>query len=201
MRGQENSIKSAQKRRAKQTQQCLQNKLTYADLYPRSTAPSRRANQPAAALPLGRFSSGEVLPRVAESPARGGAGQDPQGRPEGVGGPDRTGAGTVPGADNVRDGRSGVRASLAPQAVRGLSRAAKFRCVQSFGRLPEAEAAALTRAEVDLAYEATSTRKRAAAALGRSHGFGSYAQVLGRLGYDCLAPSFWPELVGGICGV
>ena len=166
VRGQKSSLTSAQKRRAKQIEQYLQNKQTYADLYPKSTAPSRRPNQPAAALPLGRFSTGEVLAGVAESPARGRARQDSQGRPESVGGPDRTGAGTVPGADNVRDGRSGVRASLAPQTVRGLSRAAKFRFVQSFGGLTDAEAAALTQAEIDLAYEAVTTRKRAGAVLG-----------------------------------
>jgi hypothetical protein len=163
--GQKSNLTQAQKRRAKQIEQYLQRKQTYANLYPESpVAPQqpRRGDQPAAQIPVSRFSSGEVLAGVAESGARGRPRTDTQGRPESVGRPDRAGAGTVSGTDNVRDGGLGVRASLAPQTVRRLSRAAKSRFVQSFGRLTDAEASALTEAEIDRAYEAIVTRKNAA---------------------------------------
>ena len=196
VRGQRSNLTQAQKRRAKQIDQYLRRKISYAALYPKSTsAPIRRGQgtRPAASVPLSRFGAGEVLSGVAESRARGGSSADTQGRPESVGGPDRTGPGTVQGADNVGDGRPSVRASLAPQTVRQLSRRAKRIFIESFGRLTEAESAALTDAEIDRAYQSVVTRSNPAAVKAGKSVFGetpnSFADLAGLSASELLAGS------------
>lgn len=164
VRGQKSNLTQAQKRRARLIKRYLIE--GGADLESQINADQPRAGRgqtvPAATNLSGRSAARRNLSGANASVARGRPATAPQGRPESVGRPDRTGAGTVQGAGVRGDGGSGVRASLAPQTVRQLSRAAKSRFVQSFGRLTDAEASALTEAEIDRAYEAIVTRKNAA---------------------------------------
>jgi len=165
VRGQKSNLTQAQKRRAKLIRRYI--KEGGAELENQINEGRPRADRgsavPANANISGGSAVGRELSGANRSLARGTAATAAQGRPESVGGPDRGGTGTATGAGVRGDGRPGVRASLAPQTVRQLSRRAKRIFIQSFGRLTDAELIALTDAEIDRAYQSVVTRSNPAA--------------------------------------
>lgn len=117
----------------------------------------------AAQIPLSEFGSSERLSGVMESRARRTEAGDSQREAGSMGATSGGEAGTVQETAVQGNGRSGVGAFNAAR-TRQLGESARRRFVQSFARLTDEEAAAISREEVDALTEAITSRYDEAAA-------------------------------------